>query len=127
MSEIRVTTVSDTAGTGPVTLTKQSASKMWVNQDNGTTINDSLNVSSLTDNGTGDYTENFTNNFANIYYAGSGIVNTGTNFSNLVVNKFDASLVGSIRSFVGNVNSSGDTFTKFDAQDFMYHINGDLA
>ncbi len=127
MSELRVTTISDTAGTGPVTLTKQSASKMWVNQDNGTTINDSLNVSSLTDNGTGDYTENFTNNFANIYYAGSGIVNTGTNFSNIVVNKFDASLVGSIRSFVGNVNSSGDTFTTFDAQDFMYHINGDLA
>ena len=127
MSEIRATTISDAAGTGPITLTKQSASKMWVNQDNGTIINDSLNVSSLTDNGVGDYTENFTNNFANIYYAGSGIANTGTNYSNIVVNKFDASLVGSIRSFVGNVNAGGNTFTKYDSQDFMYHINGDLA
>ena len=127
MSEIRATTISDSAGTGPITLTKQSAAKMWCNQDNGTTINQSLNVSSLTDNGTGDYTHNFSSSFANVHYAGSGTLNTGSNFSNLIVNKYNANLIGSIRFNCGNVNSSGDTFTRADFTDVMYHINGDLA
>tara|TARA_A100001201_G_scaffold41742_1_gene42741 strand:+ start:466 stop:843 length:378 start_codon:yes stop_codon:yes gene_type:complete len=70
LSEIRVTTVSDTAGTGPVTLTKQSAAKSHVHF-NGTgtvAIQDSLNVSSITDDGTGQYDINFSTNFANTNY-----------------------------------------------------------
>lgn len=69
MSELRATTISDLAGTGPVTLKKQSASKAWVNFNgtfNGTgtiAARDSENVSSLTDNGTGDYTISFSNAF----------------------------------------------------------------
>jgi len=31
MSEIRATTISNAAGTGPITLTGQSAAKAWVN------------------------------------------------------------------------------------------------
>jgi len=70
LSEIRVTTVSDTAGTGPVTLTKQSAAKAWANYDTtGTTeFRDSFNFSSLTDNNTGDTTLNVTNSFSNANY-----------------------------------------------------------
>lgn len=71
MSEIRANTVSDAAGTGPVTLTGQSAAKAWVNFDGTGTIaaRDSFNVASLTDNGTGDYTVNFTNAFADVNHA----------------------------------------------------------
>ena len=67
MSEIRANTVSDAAGTGPATLTGQYAAKAWVNF-NGTgtvAIRESGNVSSITDNGTGDYSANFTNNMGN--------------------------------------------------------------
>ena len=62
MSEIRATTVSNLAGTGPVTLTGQYAAKAWVNfKGTGTVaIRQSENVSSITDNGTGSYTVNFT-------------------------------------------------------------------
>lgn len=77
MSEIRVTTVSDTAGTGPVTLTKQHASKAWVNF-NGTgtiAIRTSFNVTSLTDSSTGDYLVNLTNAFSDE----SGFVAMGGN------------------------------------------------
>ena len=66
LSEIRVTTISDTAGTGPVTLTKQHAAKAWVNF-NGTgtiAIRTSFNVSGLTDSGTGDYLYAVTNAFS---------------------------------------------------------------
>ena len=70
MSEIRVTTVSDTAGTGPVTLTRQSAAKAFVDFDGTGTVSvkASLNNSSITDNGTGDYTNNFSNAFGSVNY-----------------------------------------------------------
>ena len=55
MSEIRATTISDTTGTGPVTLTGQSAAKHWCfwTQLSTQTIFDSFNTSSITDGGTG--------------------------------------------------------------------------
>jgi len=45
--------------------------KAWVNFNGSGTvaIRDSFNVSSITDNGTGDYTMNFSNNMANINYS----------------------------------------------------------
>ena len=74
MSEIRATTISDAAGTGPVTLTKQSAAKAWVNFNGiGTVaIRDSLNVGSITDNGTGDYTANYSSSFDAADYSALG-------------------------------------------------------
>ena len=81
MSELRANTVSDAAGTGPVTLTGQYAAKAWVNF-NGTgtvAIRESANVSSITDNGTGNYTVNFTNTFGDVNYAGvSGLQRVNT-------------------------------------------------
>tara|TARA_B110000977_G_scaffold176052_1_gene231318 strand:+ start:871 stop:1269 length:399 start_codon:yes stop_codon:yes gene_type:complete len=74
MSEIRATTISNSAGTGPISLTGQSAAKAWVNF-NGTgtvAIRDSENVSSLTDNNTGLYTVNYTTSLSNDDYAVSG-------------------------------------------------------
>ena len=71
MSEIRVTTISDAAGTGPVTLTKQSAAKAWLNFNGTGTIaaRDSFNVASLVDNGSGNYSVNFSNSFSNANYS----------------------------------------------------------
>ena len=71
MSEIRVTTISDTAGTGPVTLTKQEGAKARCTFDASSTIaiNESFNVSSMTDNGVGSYNANFSSNFSSIHYA----------------------------------------------------------
>ncbi len=71
LSEIRVTTVSDTAGTGPVTLTKQSAAKAYAdfNTSSNDTIEDSINIASKTDNGTGDSTLNYTSSMASANYS----------------------------------------------------------
>jgi hypothetical protein len=63
LSEIRATTISDAAGTGPIALTKQSAAKAWVNTNSGGSPLNSFNVTSVTDNSTGNYTVNFTNSF----------------------------------------------------------------
>lgn len=65
MSEFRVNTLSDAAGTGPVTLTKQSAAKTFCNWDNNGTISvtKGFNVSSVTDISVGRTNVDFTNNF----------------------------------------------------------------
>ncbi len=71
MSDIRVDTISAANGTDPVTLTKQSAAKAWINFNGTGTIatRDSFNVASLTDNGTGDYYVNLTNAMNNAGYS----------------------------------------------------------
>ena len=63
MSDIRANTISDAAGTGPIDLYKQSAAKALVNTNSGGSPLSSLNVATVTDNGTGNYTINFTSNF----------------------------------------------------------------
>ena len=52
-------------------ITSPTAAKAWVNFDGTGTvaIRDSFNVSSITDNGTGDYTVNFTNAMSDGNYA----------------------------------------------------------
>jgi len=60
LSDIRADTISDSAGTGPITLTKQAAAKAYCRYN----MNDLLytfNVSSGVDNGTGNGSVNLTN------------------------------------------------------------------
>jgi len=81
LSEIRATTISDAAGTGPITLTKQHAAKVWatIDQENSaSSVKDSFNVSSITDGGTAKSTINFSNNMGNEFYSFSfGVCNGG--------------------------------------------------
>ncbi len=68
MSTLRVTTVTNPSGGQP---TIDGLAKAWVNF-NGTgtvAIRASFNVSSITDNGAGNYTVNFTNAMADANYA----------------------------------------------------------
>jgi len=79
MSEIRATTISNAAGTGPITMTGQYAAKAWVNF-NGTgtvAIRESGNVGSITDNGTGDYTVTFTTAMVDANYWVGGMADRG--------------------------------------------------
>jgi len=73
MSTIKADTLSNLAGTQtiPVSTVAQGSAKAWVSF-NGTgtvAIRDSFNVSSITDNGTGDYTVNFTTAMPDNNYA----------------------------------------------------------
>ena len=60
------------------TSVQQGLAKCWINQDDQTTINDSLNVGSLTDVGSGRGGVNFTNNMGDANFAP---VVSGTNIS----------------------------------------------
>ena len=79
MSEIRVTTVSDTAGTGPVSLTKQTAAKTIARfQDGGSPNSESLNASSVTDRAVGKYTLSYTNSYNAATYITVGVAFDGS-------------------------------------------------
>ncbi|UOF82816.1 hypothetical protein [Caudoviricetes sp.] len=73
MSTIKATTLSNLAGsaTVPTDTVVSGTAKAWVNF-NGTgtvAIRRAFNVSSITDNGTGDYTVNFTSAMVDANYA----------------------------------------------------------
>lgn len=73
MSTIKATTLSNLAGskTVPTDTVVDGSAKAWVNF-NGTgtvAIRRAFNVSSITDNGTGDYTVNFTNAMVDANFA----------------------------------------------------------
>jgi hypothetical protein len=78
---------SNGAGALPTFQTLQSGNVgAWVNF-NGTgtvAIRGSGNVTSITDNGTGDYTVNYTNSFANTNYAIVGMVRFTSNGSAII-------------------------------------------
>ena len=76
MSEIRVTTLSDTAGSNSSTTAQiqQGRAKAWVNWGaQGTVaVRDSFGINSITDNGEGKFAINFNPTFSNANYAVSG-------------------------------------------------------
>ena len=81
MSEIKTDKLTGVGTAGSIVVTgegnstttnlQQGLAKVWVRFNGSSTIavDDSLNVASLTDVGTGDYQVNFTNNMGNINYA----------------------------------------------------------
>jgi hypothetical protein len=71
MSTIVTSNVSDGTLSIPTTFVTNGSAKAWVNFNGTGTIaaRDSLNVSSLTDNGTGDYTVNFSSAFGAADYS----------------------------------------------------------
>ena len=73
MSTLKTDTLSNAAGTKsvPVATVVDGSAKAWVNFNGAGTvaIRASFNVSSITDNGVGDYTVNFTTAMPDVNYA----------------------------------------------------------
>ena len=71
-SELRVNTLKDASGNNSVatSVVASGSAKAWVNFNGSGTvaIRDSENVSSILDEGSGDYTINFTNSMSNANY-----------------------------------------------------------
>lgn len=114
MSTLRVNNITDTSG-GSSSLSVPGAAKAWVNF-NGTgtvAIRAQLNVSSLTDNGTGDYTVNFTTAMADVNYSMVCATTFNGNLTNTVQNLIASirdQLTGSCRVYTAspwNISASG--------------------
>ena len=61
--------VTSSGSTGATTNLQQGLAKSWIHVANNQSINDSLNISSLDDDGTGDYGININNDFSNATWA----------------------------------------------------------
>ena len=131
MSEIRATTISDLAGTGPATLTKQSAAKVWisVNQTGTQAILNSFNVSSITDIFAGKTVVNYSSAMASATYAA---VSSGNpqGFAGAIggVNSVGSALAGASKTASRHgidVRNASNTDT--DVDDASSIVHGDLA
>ena len=117
MSTLKADTLVALDGTSPVTLTKQSAAKVWVNF-NGTgtiAIRDSQGVSGLVDNGTGNYTVNISNAFTAATFS---VAMGGNGFHTASL----AATSGTFTCFKYNSSHSAE-----DASDCYFNAHGDLA
>ena len=83
MSTLKVNNLQDINGANNSTPEQvaQGRAKAWVdfNGQGTVAIRDSFNVSSITDNGTGNYTVNFSSTFPNTHYAFFASAGNGVN------------------------------------------------
>jgi len=126
LSEIRATTISDAAGTGPVTLTKQSAAKAWVNFDGSGTIsiNRSFGVASLVDDAVGENTTNFVSSFDSANYTGTALTERQTSTAFPTIPNIDGTVTASAMKIIHNRFDNGGR-TDCDLMTQTFH--GDLA
>ena len=137
MSEIITDKLTGKATAGNVTITseggaatqslQQGLAKAWVNFNGTGTIaaRDSLNLTSLTDNGTGDYTVSYTNNMNNVNYSHLLNCNNSVSFNGMFGGADTGAgivLTSSARFFTCSANlTNGDSRTVHTA------VHGDMA
>lgn len=135
MSTLTVTNIKATGETASRAVSGVAAA--WVNFDGRSTVTtrDSNNVSSITDNGTGDYTVEINNDMNNNDYSVSGTCmrnagTTGTDVSRILhlqstgTTSYDSMVTtGAVRITCKRV----DTYATDDPQAATATIHGDLA
>ena len=125
MSTIIASNVSDGTLSIPTAYVTNGSAKAWVNYNSSMTIYDSLNISSLADNGTGLATISYSNDFANSFYSvptgASDGAATATTF-NLDPNALDTGQV----QLRGKANGAG-TVNLTDLSTNLAAWLGDLA
>lgn len=78
MSTLKVTNIQATGETASRAVSGVAAAWMNFADSSTATINNSFNISSITDQGTGQYTPYFTNSFNDHYYAALGSTEQGS-------------------------------------------------
>ena len=122
MSTLKVNTIQDSSASNASTTEHifQGRAKVWINFDGTGTVStrDSFNVSSLTDNGTGDYTISFTTAMANTNYAVATTQPAQHNFTQAILgveqDHTNAFATGSIR--VQSVKTGNNSAVDRDVQ-----------
>ena len=135
-SVLNVDSIADKAGTGPVSLTKQHAAKMWscFNGTGTVATNGSFNQSTLTDNGTGDQTVAFTNNMNNDDYSSTGTClggsTDGANYTIFGAENTSAAVTktsSNVQCTAGYVSNTTAAAAHINHQEMNLVIHGDLA
>ena len=104
-SNITVSSPIQGEGTAGTTL-NQGLAKFWLYANSAAALQDSFNIASGTDNGTGDYTYTITNDMNNDLYSGGANNNTGGN--NLLNVRAIATGTIQVNSHVADSGSAAD-------------------
>ena len=97
--------------------------KAWANY-NQATVHDSLNIASITDNGTGDYGLNFSTNMGNANYCAGGIgVHDGGSYTRIQTYDHDDPFT----TAQGTINMQDTNGSVGDAEPACTMFSGDLA
>ena len=127
MSTLKADTVQSTSG-GAVTLTKQQASKAWINQDGTATdaaARDSFNISGVTDTGSGNYTNAFSNNMSSTNWTSQISANNGTTDVSAAHDYGFAVVDRATSSYRIDIENASNSQTDLSLTDTVVH--GDLA
>ena len=130
-TDIRIKNTSVYESDGGTSVTQnlvQGIAKSWISYRGTSTveIRDSLNVGSLTDNGTGDYTITFTNNMGNNLYpvTMASDHDSGSHFSTACIDHDDPNPVATtqyVTNYLDQTNNMRDAVYCHEA------VHGDLA
>ena len=123
MSTLNVSNISDGTTTVGTSYVVNGSAKAWVNFNGTGTIaaRDSFNTSSLTDIGTGEYSQTFTSSMSNNGYSlTGGISESGVGGQARIV-------LGDGYTTTASLILSYNTTTRTDYQFIAATLNGDLA
>jgi len=132
VSTAKVNTLTGTTTAGSISVTgegnstttnlQQGLAKIWCNADQTGTVRDSLNISGITDEGTGDVTFTFSNATSNDDYALTGSCRRSANTAEGFVFQIHTLATASCRArhmYLGQ--------TLYDHDHMCMNIHGDLA
>ncbi len=129
MGTLKADTIQSTGG-GAATLTKQMSLRAWVNFNGTGTIaaRDSLNLSSLSDNGTGEYTISYASAWSAVNYAFTGCSGQTSGGSRttggITFDDFSATVTTTSHRILSRKK---DDATNHDCANEHCHVVGDLA
>lgn len=129
MSNIQTDNIQNRDGSlsVPTSYVVRGSAKAWADIIGTGTIalRDSLNVASVTDNGTGDYTFNYTANFDTAFYSTTACA-LGTSAGAIVTASFLTGGVGSANLIVDVTTPASSTSSRIDRVCWIA-AHGDLA
>ena len=131
-SQLKVDTITGLTTAGSISVTaegnstttnlQQGLAKIWCNADQTGTVRDSLNISGITDEGTGDVTFTFSNATSNDDYALTGSCRRASTTTEAFVFAIHTMATASCRArhmYLGQ--------TAYDHDHMCMNIHGDLA
>tara|TARA_Y100000004_G_scaffold189680_1_gene245698 strand:+ start:374 stop:766 length:393 start_codon:yes stop_codon:yes gene_type:complete len=119
------TTITDGTTSVATSFVTNGSAKAWMTMTgDGSAIDDSFNTSSLSDNGVGDFTQNYSNAFGNVHYSWCGQQETTFSGSGVIISHQHTGKAVSSTVFITFATSSG---SNTDTDENCTQVHGDLA
>jgi hypothetical protein len=128
MSTINAANITDGTTSVPTGYVVNGSAKAWINfsGENTVAINDSYNFSSISDDGTGQYTVNFSTNMGNTHYAPTAQTEDGNGYNDPRVINHESSQARSTSAY-GLYHWHVGTSSLDDPVKMNVIVHGDLA